>query len=164
MQKNGVHAVPYTNGRLFDFLPKKGNDTTGRPLTCSESIAAWKADNADQFACGREGCPTCYQFYAEGYNQRMFAVMDPSTDYWQQKVANRTRTIAQTYGADGVYIDQVTATFPELCVQANKGGAGAQWTQGTRSLLERSIEAAGPEKLILSESNAEAYIGTVPGS
>ena len=116
MQSHGIHAFPYTNGRLFDFKPKPGNDTTGRPFTCTESIAAWQADHAARYACGREACPTCDQFYAEGYNQRTFAVMDPSTDYWQATVANRTARLAHSYDVDGkcLYLPVPTISQPGL--------------------------------------------------
>jgi hypothetical protein len=168
MQASGIHAVPYTNGRLFDVTSKVGNDTKGQPWKCDSARADWLANNNSALAgaCGRNACTTCNPFWAESYNHRTFAVMNPSTNYWQSRVAANAKMLGQHYGTAGVYIDQVTSTFPQLCATDGVVVAGAGWANGTRALLRRAAIAAGgsQSKLVISESNAEAYVGSAAGS
>lgn len=143
---------------------------SGIPWTCNASVELWDAENASAYACGmgvgRGSFVPYYSdsgFYAEDYNGRVFAVMDPSTEYWQQKISDLVRQIAVGFGTDGVYIDQMSM-YPELCLQDGKGGGGSLWADGVRKVLGLSKAKAGKGKLVISESNSEALIGVVASS
>jgi hypothetical protein len=171
MQGRGIHAVPYINGRLFDFHANKpGNDTVGHPWTCNASVEVWHAENASAYACGMGVGRGSYApyfsnsgFYAESYNDRVFAVMDPATDYWQQKISDLVQQIAVGYDSDGVYIDQMSM-YPELCLQSGTGGGGSRWSDGVRKILSESKRKAGKGKIVISETNLESQVGVVASS
>jgi hypothetical protein len=81
LESLGVHTVPYTNGRLFD------------PST-PESAAVWQAEGAERFACkSMDGRPYT-ESYESGRNWS-FVTMDPSTEYWQGKVAGAVGKIVR---------------------------------------------------------------------
>ena len=109
---------------------------------------------------------------------------DPSTEYWQAKVSEAVGKIATEFGTSGVYMDQIASmckakaaavasspaavkkllsTDAEACYDAESGkaGGGAAWADGYRTALAKAVEAAGPGKVVISESNAEAYLGSM---
>jgi hypothetical protein len=47
------------------------------------------------------------------------------------------------------------------CFRNGSSGGGSRWADGNRALFEASVKAAGPRKVIISESNAEAYMGSL---
>lgn len=40
-------------------------------------------------------------------------------------------------------------------------GGGSRWADGNRATLEGAVRAVGPGKVLISESNAEAYLGSL---
>ena len=151
-QAHGIHVIPYTNGRLMD-----------------PTLPAWKEENASAFACGcfkpklsssppttkkgYEGLVPCDATGAPGYygekygnnDQFMgtaaFAVMDPNTSYWQQKLGSVAAGIVKATGADGVYMDQISASHAESCFEGGRGGGGSSWSNGNRGVLKAAAEA-----------------------
>lgn len=195
LQGQGVHVVPYTNGRLFD--PRNPD---------------WLIDNASLYACG-DASGTLYgeKYESDAAHNFTFRVMDPSSKYWQSKVARVVAQIANSSRVHGVYIDQIASYYAEPCrrdqsvtsflqshhsvhsinktvvstriganvnVNANESfrrttvrryashenhqitfGGGAAWASGEAAVLERAIAESGV--MIISESNAEAYLGSL---
>ena len=150
LQAGGVNVVPYINGRLFD--PR---------------LSAWTEEAANDSACrqfsgaGRVGAP-----YWEKYEQHRnwsFAVMDPTSTYWQEKVPSVARAIQQAGNTSGIYIDQLASYYPQVCFsnRGRHGAAGSAWADGVRRTLHSAVAAVGPGKVIISESNNEAYIGSL---
>lgn len=141
--KNSVKAIPYINGRL-----------------CEQNTATWKREHLSEYACRKEDA----SLYSEGYNNRKFVIMCPSTAYWQNKVKNITKTIIRDYGFNGVYIDQVSSAYPVLCYSGSHGharGGGNHWAEGYRKMmkLRDEIKRKDPEIIFTSESCLETYIG-----
>ena len=58
---------------------------------------------------------------------------------------------------------KLLSTDAEACYDAESGkaGGGAAWADGYRTALAKAVEAAGPGKGVISESNAEAYLGSM---
>lgn len=84
--------------------------------------------------------------------------MCPATSYWQGKIADVVGTLVNSYGVDGVYIDQIGAAQPRLCWDPSHGhplGGGAHWVAGYKSLLANARAQAGNNAMLVTESNAE---------
>ena len=145
-----VHVVPYTNGRLFDPRDKK-----------------WTEDNATRYACHRfsnsstGGGGTPYQEKYEAAFNWSQQVMDPSTEYWQKTIAEDVGGVQKAGNCSGVYVDQIASYYAEACYGEGTSGAGSRWADGNRATLEQAVKAVGPGKVVISESNAEAYLGSL---
>ena len=174
----GIHVAPYTNGRLMD-----------------PTIAAWSADDAMQHACGcfegklgtkpppappgpgllpcdTSGAPGYYSEKYENNDQYMggvgFALMNPNTPYWQQKLYNVTKQAVSAGGFDAVYVDQTGAAHPALCYDNGGGGGGSGWSDGNKDTLAAIAMGANHARpkgsepvLILSESLNEQFMAHV---
>jgi hypothetical protein len=141
-----VDVCADTNGRVFDRRQPK-----------------WEADGATRFSCNHFGAAG--QSYTEKYEANRnwsFAVMDPATEYWRRTIASLAGTIAQAHNVSGVYIDQTASAYAQLCWHRDGScGGGAAWANGQRALLRAAEAAVGPNRVIVSESNAEAYLGSL---
>lgn len=150
LQASGaVHVVPYTNGRVFDRREPK-----------------WGHDNASRFSCnhfrgGLSGTPRPYTEKYEAAANFSFAVMDPASAYWQKTIAGAAGTIALAHNVSGVYIDETASAYAQLCWHDNGSSGGAAWANGNRALLSATERAIGPNRAVISESNAEAYLGSL---
>ncbi len=142
LQEAGVRVVPYINGRLWD--------------TDTENFqqAGYKYCTRD-----RDGEP-----YVEVYGSgEKLAPMCISQQYWRDILHDIVLRLMTEVGMDGVYMDQIAAARPRLCYDRTHGhplAGGDWWTAGYRQLLERIQEdaaAVSPEKMLTTESNAEAY-------
>ena len=143
MQAHSVHVVPYTNGRLFDPRDQK-----------------YVADNAEQFACHRAFGKPYTERYEAGRNWS-FVTMDPGTSYWQRTVAQAVGAAQRAGNTSGVYVDQIASMYAESCYGKSRSGGGSRWADGNRATLAAAVQAVGPGKVLISESNAEAYMGSL---
>jgi len=135
-----VRVMPYINGRLWDTALQDFKDT---------AIAAATK--------GEDGKP-----YIEEYGSgAKLAPMCPTQRLWQEKVQEIVLRLVTEVGVDGVYIDQIGAAAPRLCMDATHGhplGGGHWWTQDGYWPLLRELQAKLPaEKMITTECNAESY-------
>ncbi len=142
LQQAGVRVMPYINGRLWD--------------TDTQSFM----DEAHRYATKREdGTP-----YTEEYGSKQkLAPMCLSQTYWQDKVQEIVMKLVGEEGVDAVYIDQVAAASPVLCYDQSHGhplGGGHWWVDGYWKMLgalQQKIATVSPDKMLTTESNAEAY-------
>ena len=149
LQKAGVRVMPYINGRLWDT-----------------ALDDFKTEGIKGAAKDENGKP-----YIEEYGSgAKLAPMCPTTKIWQEKIQGIVMRLVSEYGVDGVYIDQVAAAGPALCYDKSHGhplGGGSYWTvDGYWPLLtelRRQIKAAGLEKFLTTECNAEPYIKCFDG-
>ena len=148
LQANRVHVVPYTNGRVFD---------PSSPV----SKPKWEADGASRYTCNHyRGGPLTEKYEAAA--NFSFAVMDPASQYWQSTVADVARDVVFRHNVSGVYIDETASAYAQLCWHGNRSdgrvvsAGGAAWAHGNRALLQATVEAVGPNRAVISESNAEA--------
>ncbi|MBU6401119.1 MAG: hypothetical protein KGS61_12430, partial [Verrucomicrobia bacterium] len=118
-----VYPMPYINGRLWDTHDRGTNDFEFTRLALP---AATKQDDG--------------QPYLERYGSRetngervALAVMCPATPLWQDTVRGIVLRLLHDVGTSGVYIDQVAAAPPKLCMDPRHGhplGGGSWWNQG----------------------------------
>jgi hypothetical protein len=151
LQPAGIYSMPYINGRLWDThdrgtedfeftrvaLPATAKDEHGQPYV--ESYGSIEAD----------GSPV------------RLAVMCPATPLWQARVHDLVMRLINEVGVDGVYIDQVAAMKPVLCMDAAHGhapGGGHWWNEGYWRLLNQLQAKLPAGRMLTTECNAEGFI------
>jgi hypothetical protein len=95
-----------------------------------------------------------------------FAVMDPNSSYWQEKLGSVASGLVQSMGVDAVYMDQISASHCESCFEGGRGGGGSSWSSGNRAVLAAAAKAGKTAKggtpiALSSESMNEQYIGQI---
>lgn len=149
MQDLGVKVCPYINGRIFD-----------------KSTETWTKMAAEDFA-SKSAIPSLHtpeiSTYEEQYgSMAKFAVMCPHTAYWQDTIADTVGRLTNEYNTDGVYIDQIAAAGPKACFDKSHNhsvGGGHHWVTGYAEMLRKVRAQAGNDKVILTESNSEPFMG-----
>eukprot|EP01061_Rhynchopus_euleeides_P041274 TRINITY_DN7162_c0_g1_i2.p1 TRINITY_DN7162_c0_g1~~TRINITY_DN7162_c0_g1_i2.p1 ORF type:complete len:906 (+),score=269.64 TRINITY_DN7162_c0_g1_i2:50-2719(+) len=151
MQGAGVRVAPYINGRIFDIDTKK-----------------WGNDQATKFAAKNLQYPRLnpkssdLSNYYESYgSEARFNVMCPHTDYWQDTISDVTQELVNTYGVDGVYLDQIASAGPRPCWDASHNhtlGGGSHWVSGYREMMLKARQKQKGTPIYLTESNAEPFM------
>ena len=151
LQRSNVFVMPYINGRLWDTHDQGTNDWEFTRLGLP---AASKKED------GQPYIETYASKESTGERVRL-AVMCPTTAVWQQTVSNLVLRLLTEVGASAVYIDQVAAATPMLCMDATHGhplGGGHWWNEGYWKMLD-SIRRAMPRGTMLTtECNGEPFI------
>ena len=146
MEAASVYAFPYVNGRLM-----------------SNENPDWQARNAEQFACSRGPHAPRGAFFAENYGGTLFPVMDPSSSFWQDYMGSVAANLTHQFpGLGGLYLDQVAGTYAEPCM-SNSSSSSSSWARGNRAMLSAVTQAISPNRAVVSESNAEAYMSSLHG-
>lgn len=141
LQMEGMHVMPYINGRIVDPNSKGWNE---------EELSKSAARN-------EKGEP-----YTEVYGSKVpLNAMCPYTKPWHEKVASLVDRLTHEYDVDGVYIDQIGCAWAYRCYDKSHGhplGGGHFWVDGYRKLLD-GVRAKLPEgKMITTEENIECFI------
>jgi len=87
--------------------------------------------------------------------------MCPATARWQQTVSNLVLRLLGEVGARAVYIDQVAAATPMLCMDATHGhplGGGHWWNEGYWKMLAAIRRAMPPGTVLTTECNGEPFL------
>ena len=156
MQSNGVHVMPYINGRLFD--PDNRH---------------WERQKAYRYATKganpKLGSHAARLFTEVYGSMTPMAVMCAGTRYWQDKIAGTVERLVRDLDVDGVYIDQVAAAWSEVCSDPSHGHplrGGGWWIEGYQRMLDRTrqrLAALGKKVLLTTECNADPYMGMFGG-
>jgi len=83
--------------------------------------------------------------------------------YWQDAIESLVDNIRMKYGVTGIYIDQVSGLFHELCFDESHLhplGGGSYWTRGNRDLLRKVKNVAhknGGNMVVTSEGASEVF-------
>ncbi len=147
----GVFPMPYINGRLWDSHDRGAEDFEFSSVALA---SVTKQEN---------GSP-----YLESYGSKetngqpvRLGVMCPSTRLWRGTVSNIVLQLLRECGTSAVYIDQVAAAAPKLCMDPAHGhplGGGHWWTEGYWKMLEDIRRAKPAETMLTTECNGEPYI------
>ncbi len=140
IQKAGIPAMPYINGRLWD------------PATNS-----WKEKNA-QTACSLDEKG---EKYVEVYGSKVpLSPMCPYTNLWQDVVRDLVDRLVNEVGVKAVYIDQISAASAKRCFAKNHDhpiGGGTYWIQGYRQLLRKCLKCLPRDAALTTEENADPW-------
>ncbi|MEK7684722.1 MAG: DUF6259 domain-containing protein [Verrucomicrobiota bacterium] len=151
LKQSGVFVMPYINGRLWDSHDQGAEDFefTRRALS-----AASKKDDG--------------QPYLESYGSKetngqpvRLAAMCPTTPLWQQTVRDTVLRLLKEVGTSAVYIDQVAAAAPTLCMDKTHGhplGGGHWWNEGYWQMLDAIRREMPRDAMLTTECNGEPFV------
>lgn len=147
----GVYTMPYINGRLWDSHDRGAEDSE-----FTAHALPWVTKQPD-------GSPYLEKYGSKETNGAPVAlgVMCPSTAFWQNTVSNIVLRLLRECGTAAVYIDQVAAAAPKLCLDRRHGhplGGGHWWTEGYWKMFEEIRRAKPPETMLTTECNSEPFI------
>ncbi len=157
LQANGVFVMPYINGRLWDTRDRGTEDFefTRRALPAATKTEEGKPYTETYGSKEADGSPVS------------LAVVCPTTDLWRTTIRDTVLRIMNEVGARGVYIDQIAAAAPVLCMDESHGhplGGGHWWTQdGYWPFLEAIRKSMPPHGMITTECAAEPYARFIDG-
>jgi hypothetical protein len=151
LKKSSVFVMPYINGRLWDTHDRGADDFefTKRALP-----AATKDANGKPYV-------ESYGSKETNGNPVRLAAMCPTTPLWQQTVRDIVLKLLQEVGTSSVYIDQVAAASPRLCMDAAHGhqlGGGHWWNEGYWRMLQAIRQAMPADRMLTTECNAESFV------
>ncbi len=88
------------------------------------------------------------------------AVVCPHTKRWQDFNAEIVEMIVNDAGVDGVYLDQIAAMPPALCMDKSHGhpvGGGTWWREGYEKMVAEMRKRC-PDAILTTECEAEPYM------
>ncbi len=156
LEEQGVHVMPYINGRLWDTRDHEGED---REFTQKAFPWATKAENGSLYL-------EHYESHEPDGSYCQLASMCPSSGVWKKKMAYTLKRLFHEFGVSAVYIDQISAAPPVLCMDPSHHhlpGGGSWWTEQYNLLLRRCGQIKGEHGVITSESVAEVYAQSLDG-
>jgi len=156
LQEAGVHVMPYINGRLWDTRDKGLEDFQFSQLA---RPAATKDEKGEPYT-------EVYGSKEADRSPVRLGVMCPSTPLWQGKVQEIVRRLFEECGVHAVYIDQVAAAQPRLCLDPSHGhplGGGHWWTENYWQMLAAIRQQKPPDRMLTTECNAEPFIHCFDG-
>ncbi|MGM0573412.1 MAG: DUF6259 domain-containing protein, partial [Bacteroidota bacterium] len=143
---SGALIVPYING-----------------LSADSKISDW--DKFDPHAIKDQAGGLRQKFYRDGAGR--LTPMCPNQNFWHFTVNNLVDSIVNVYGANGIYMDEISCNSHELCFNPDHRhplGGGRYWADGYRDLYRKTINVAhqnGKDVVITSESANEKFFDQV---
>jgi len=150
LQEAGIFVMPYINGRLWDTHDKGSQDYQ---FTSVALPAATKDENGQPYI-------ESYGSKEEDGSPVSLAVMCPATALWQNYVRDICLRLFNEYNVDAIYIDQVAAMSPKLCLDKSHGhplGGGHWWVEGYWQMLQSIREAMPEGRMLTTECNSEPF-------
>ncbi len=144
LQANGATIMPYFNGYIYDTDLASFNGS-GLPN-------ATKRENGD--------------YFSQDFGGQHFAVMCPTTSTWQDIIKNATVNIANTMGANGVYLDQVSAAVGRECMDTTHNhtlGGGSFWREGYHDLISNVHTSIPANRFVTTEGACDYLLDEVDG-
>jgi hypothetical protein len=143
---SGALIVPYING-----------------LSADSKLSDW--DKFDPYAIKDEEGGLRQKFYRDGAGR--LTPMCPSQVPWHHTMATLVDSIVGFYGANGIYIDEVSCNSHELCFNKDHLhplGGGHYWADGWREFYQKMLSVANQGKrnvVITSEAANEIFFDLV---
>lgn len=143
---SGALIVPYING-----------------LSADSKISDWY--RFDPHAIKDEAGGLRQKFYRDGAGR--LTPMCPNQNFWHYTVNYIVDSIVNVYGANGIYMDEISCNSHELCFNPDHRhplGGGRYWADGYRNLYRKTLNIAhqsGKDIVITSESANEIFYDLV---
>ena len=156
LQENQVYIMPYINGRLWDTHDKETEDVEFTSVALPAVSKDERGEPYTEVYGSKE---------ADGKPVRL-GVMCPSTDLWQRRVKDIVLRLQNQEGVNGVYIDQIAAAAPTLCMDADHHhplGGGHWWNEGYWKMLDSIRQEMQKDRMLTTECNAEPFVRWMDG-
>ena len=156
LRKHDIRIMPYINALLWDNKDKGGEDFR---FTKDAFPGAVKNEFGKQHILR-------YASHEPDGKLCELSPMCPSAKVWRDELKNLIDRMYKEYDFDAIYLDQIAARVPHLCMDESHGhplGGGGWWQKNYRELL-KEIHTVLPEgKGFTSEANAEVYANDLEG-
>lgn len=142
LKKNNILVMPYINGSSVDM-----------------NIADF--DKFEPHAVKDEAGGLRHHYYSNK-SGRLLSMCGNQAP-WQDEIESLVDDIRKQYGVTGIYIDQVSGLFHELCFDKSHLhtlGGGSYWTRGNRDLLGKVKNVAlrnNGKMVVASEGASEVF-------
>jgi len=142
LKKNNIIVMPYINGSSVDMNISDFN-------------------RFEPHAVKDESGGLRHHYYSDS-SGRLISMCGNQVP-WQDEIESLVDKIRKQYGATGIYIDQVSGLFHELCFDKSHLhplGGGSYWTRGNRDLLGKVKDVAlqnGGNMVVTSEGASEVF-------
>lgn len=152
LHKKGVWVMPYIDNRLWD----------PRDMMLGDFEQNWE-NTGKRLSCKNEQGKSFMEYYCHHLpdgTAANSAVICPYTEEWQDINVKIVTDLVKDYGVDGVYLDQIAATPPSLCMDASHGhpiGGGTWWREGYDKMLAKMRNEV-PTAILTTECEAEPYM------
>ena len=159
--------IPPREGKeSFTPAMKKANDMGVRAIVYMNSFQwgteteSWKSENAERFAVkDLEGNTRSHVYNI--FTGKSLTNMCMATDFWQNKYASLCDSVVNTYGTNGVYMDQ--ACMNRRCYDKSHNhpiGGGSYWVEGFTKLTDliRKKTANTNQSVLAGEGCCEAWL------
>jgi len=142
LKENNIIVMPYINGSSVDMnIPD--------------------FDKFEPHAVKDEAGGLRHHYYSN--NSGRLLSMCGDQELWQDEIETLVDDIRKQYGVTGIYVDQVSGLFHELCFDKSHLhplGGGSYWTRGNRNLLKKVKNVAlreGGNMVVTSEGASEVF-------
>lgn len=156
LKQHDIRIMPYINALLWDTKDKENGDFEFESIGRAGSV---KTESGD---------PIILKFEAKEKDGKLveLTAMCPSYQQWREKLVKLTADMFRELGVDAIYLDQISARIPHLCMDESHGhplGGGSWWVEEYNALLAE-LNSHKPEgKAFTSESNAEVFASQLDG-
>jgi len=150
LKENGIRVMPYINAILWDTKDRGNEDYMFESVGKKGAVK-----NAD----GEVETLSFESRESDGELVKL-APMCPSKDIWKNTLVNLTGEMFEKYDFDAIYLDQISARVPHLCMDKEHGhplGGGSWWQEGYNDILAALNSIKPADKGFSSECNAEVY-------
>jgi hypothetical protein len=159
MQSQNIHLMPYINGRLWDTRDKGLEDYEFSKLAKPFAAKIERDGELVPFV-------SSYSSKESDGSKVVLAAMCPSTKFWQDTVRDLVMKLTTEVGVDAVYLDQIAASVPVLCMDTTHPhpvGGGGWWVKNYNEMLAKIRAELPPGKMLTSENTAEPYAKSFDG-
>lgn len=142
-QEKGIHSLVYMN-----------------QLQWGPSTLSWETENAAAYAVKDSKGKMNTQVY-NTFTRKALINMCIATDFWRNKYASLADSVINTYGVNGIYMDQ--ACISRMCYDASHGhplGGGNYWVPNSGKLTGqiRGKVSNNREVVLSGEGSGEAWM------
>lgn len=152
LHEKDIWVMPYIDNRLWD----------PRDTMLGDFEQNWE-NTGKRIACKDENGNYFMEYYCHHLPNGVAAnsaVVCPYTEEWQDINAKIVIELVKDYGVDGVYLDQIAATPPAVCMDKSHGhpvGGGTWWREGFEKMLAKMRKEV-PNAILTTECEAEPYM------
>lgn len=156
LKKHDIRVMPYINALLWDTKDGGNADFEFESIGRAGAV---KTENGDPIILRFESRE------ADGSLVELTA-MCPSYQPWRDKLVKLTINMFNELDVDAIYLDQVSARIPHLCMDETHGhplGGGDWWGKAYNDLLAELNRNKPKDKAFTSEATAEVYASNLDG-